>query len=241
MTDLNTQIKAFTAAQVQGFELMNSVLKNLQMGINERQLVKQITEAAPKFGFNHWFSRPVIHFDYSSRPRIGPSENRVLKPSTVVQIHLKPATDSAYANLGLSFCPDGNPPPIIAAAKELCTATSTYASHLKCVGELFVFATSWANNHRCRLNNERHIGHQCRGPDGVHGLMWPKSARLHTTLRRHQIQWYNPRRLNGIFAIQPDLSSDDRRAGFAEIICVTEDNRWVLGRENMSDIGQWDL
>ena len=47
-----------------------------------------------------------------------------------------------------------------------------------------------------------------------------------------------PKDLNGIYAIQPDLSSDGRRAGFAEIIAVTEEGRWALGRNSMDD---WPL
>lgn len=234
------EIEAFTEAQTQGFRLMNHVLSGLSAGISEVQLLDYIRQNASQFGFNNWFSRPVIHFDYKMRTRIGPSISRLLKANTVVQLHLKPATNFAYANIGLSFCLDGNPPPIIGQAKELTKATATFAAHLKCVGELFVFATSWANNHRSKLNNESHIGHQCKSP-ATGDPFWPQSARVKALLRRNQIQWYNPRRLSGVYAIQPDLSCDGRRAGFAEIIAVTEENRWVLGRESMSDIGSWDL
>ena len=236
----SADIDAFTEAQTQGFRLMNHILKGLDAGISEVQLLEYIEQEAKKFGFTDWFSRPVIHFDYTMRTRIGPSKNRKLTPLTVVQIHLKPATEHAYANLGLSFCLNGNPPPIISQARELTKATTTFAAHMKCIGELFVFARSWANNHRCKLNNETHIGHECTSPS-PNGWLWPKSARLAALLRRNQVQWYNPRRLNGVYAIQPDLSSDGRRAGFAEIIAVTEEGRWALGRESMDEIGHWEV
>ena len=60
-----------------------------------------------------------------------------------------------------------------------------------------------------------------------------------TQLRRYQVQWFNPRPLDGIYAIHPDIRQDNRRLGFAELILVTPDERRALGRDSMSDLCQF--
>ena len=67
-----------------------------------------------------------------------------------------------------------------------------------------VFAESWATNHRTELDQES-IGHLCF-PNlnaGLFGQFWPNSMRGLTQLRRYQVQWFNPRPLDGIYAFTP--------------------------------------
>ena len=70
-------------------------------------------------------------------------------------------------------------------------------------------------------------------------LAWPYSARALSLLRRNQVQWYNPRRMKGLFAIHPFIQKHDSFAGFAELIYVDEDTKKILGRESLNEIGNW--
>jgi len=237
MTSSSSIISNFDRDQRNAIALMNSCLPLLQHGMSELEVVRLFEQRASNFGFLGFLRRPVVHFDYRPVFRWGPSEQRCIKKGSVVQIHIQPYSDEAFGNIGLSFSFDSPDLPIVHKARELCIATSTFAGYTKKSGELIVFAQSWATNHRTKLDQES-IGHFVlpNSNSGLFGSFWPRSMRLMTQLRRYQIQWFNPRPLNGIYAIHPDIRQDNRRLGFAELILVTPEERRVLGRESMTEL-----
>ena len=56
-------------------------------------------------------------------------------------------------------------------------------------------------------------------------------------LRRYQVQWFNPRRLQGIFALHPFITRHEQFAGFAELLFVQDDQKIILGRSDISEVG----
>ena len=240
---LPQQIQYFHRDQQQAIALLEQVLGELTLGQSERDVLEILYKRSPEFGFTGWVRTPVVHFDYRLSLRFGPSDSRCLQRGSVVQIHLQPSSPQAFANTGVSFTFQSGQLPIVEQAKELCIATCTFASHFKRAGELYVFADSWCNNHRNTLNKSS-IGHICLSPDqaSVPPFPWPTNMRIRSQLRRHQLQWYNPRELNGIYAVHPDIKQDGRRAGFAEMIYIDETMRIALGRDDFGEICtfQWD-
>ena len=234
---LPQQIQHFHRDQQQAIALLQRVLGELRIDQSERDVLHILHTLSPDFGFTGWVRTPVVHFDYRLSLRFGPSESRRLQRGSVVQIHLQPCSNEAFANTGVSFTFQSGQLPIVTQAKELCIATCTFANHFKRAGELFVFADSWCTNHRNYLNKSS-IGHICLSPEqaSVPLLTWPMNMRIRSQLRRHQLQWYNPRELNGVYAVHPDIKQDGRRAGFAEMIYIDETMRIALGRNEFSEI-----
>ncbi|MEL6346691.1 MAG: hypothetical protein AAFV53_26495, partial [Myxococcota bacterium] len=140
--------------------------------------------------------------------------------------------------LGVSFAFDAETEPaVVKEARDLCRATCGFASRYKCVGELFVFAQSWANNRRLKLGARRSIGHACFPREGLAAAAWPRAARMSIHLRRNQIQWFNPRRMAGIYAVNPPIIVGDRVAAFEEMVFINGDSRLVIGRDSFDEIG----
>ena len=230
-------IANFDRDQHNAIRLMNHCLPMIQHGMSETAVIELFEEHVASFGFLGFLRRPVVHFDHRPTFRWGPSSNRILTKGAVVQLHIQPYSNEAFGNTGVSFTFDAPTIPIVTKARDLCIATSTFAGHTKKSGELIVFAQSWATNHRTELDQES-IGHFCfpNSNAGLFGQLWPNSMRGLTQLRRYQLQWFNPRPLDGIYAIHPDIRQDNRRLGFAELLLVTPEERRVLGRESMTDI-----
>ena len=240
MTTSSTVIANFDRDQRNAIRLMNHCLPMINKGMSETAVIELFEQQVVNFGFLGFLRRPVVHFDHRPTFRWGPSSNRTLKKGAVVQLHIQPFSEEAFGNTGLSFTFDAPNIPIVTKAHDLCIATSTFAGHTKKAGELMVFAESWATNHRTELDQES-IGHLCfpNSNAGLFGQLWPNSMRGLTQLRRYQVQWFNPRPLDGIYAIHPDIRQDNRRLGFAELILVTPDERRALGRDSMSNLCQF--
>lgn len=243
--DADAELSAFENAQQQGLALLQHTLDQIAIGQSERDIYNYIHDIASDFGFSDWLRPPVVHIDYGSEQRFFASPFRKLRRGSVVQLHLQPTTTCAFANVGITVCFGMPAPPIVEQARELCIATCTFANHFKCTGELFVFAHSWCTNNRTVLNNERHIGYKATARIGhntplqsVLSPLWPLDARAAILLRRNQLQWYNPRPLLGIYAIQPEIKQDQRRAGFAELILITAEERRILGRGSLDELCQ---
>ena len=66
----SADIDAFTEAQTRCRWLMNHILKGLDAGISEVQLLEHIEQEAKKFGFTDW-PETRHSFDYTMRTRIG--------------------------------------------------------------------------------------------------------------------------------------------------------------------------
>jgi hypothetical protein len=236
------QIDYFHRDQKNAISLMHRVLGLIEIGQSEKYILQMFRNLASEYGFIGWLRTPVVHFDYRLSQRFGPSNRRILKKSSVVQIHIQPCSKEAFGNIGTSFSFQSANAPIISGAEQLCVATCTFANHFKKAGELFIFADSWCTNNRIKLNKNS-IGHFCftRVDKGMGVGPWPQNMRLMTQLRRYQLQWYNPRSLKGIYAIHPDIVQDGRRAGFAELLYIDENKRIALGRDSFSDVCKWKL
>ncbi len=237
MTTLPPAVQMFDRDQRQAIQLLNDIIAELTEDISELEVLDLLEQRCLSLGFLGFIRRPVVHFNYRPSFRMGPSKSRQLKRGSVVQIHIQPYSKEAFGNIGVSFGFKTPDLPILKVAKELCIATSTFAGYTKKAGELVVFSQSWATNHLTELNRPS-IGHCCfpNSPGGLIGSLWPRSMRLLTQMRRYQVQWYNPRPLDGIYALHPDIKQDNRRAGFAEMIWVSPEDRIVLGRESMNDL-----
>src|SRR5690606_11936954 len=163
---------------------------------------------------------------------------KTLAPGRHVAIDLAPATGEAFGDLGVSLVFGAPEDDLVRGAREICRATCGFASRLKCVGELFVFARSWANNRQLQLATERAVGHACLPPEGPWALSYPRAARYATLLPRHQIRMLNPQRMRGIWAIRPPVTDGSgARLGFEEMILVDDDGRHVLGRDHLDELG----
>ena len=155
-----------------------------------------------------------------------------------MEINLAPSNESAFGNLGHAFVFDSDEEPeILAQARELCRASCGFSNRFKCTGEVFVFAQAWAVNRSKSLGRARSVGHRCFPRSGRSGLHWPKMARAAIYLRRNQIGWFNHRRMDGIYAIQPRLVSPQKGLSFQEMIFVEEHGQRILGRDHFDEIG----
>ncbi|MEC7987698.1 MAG: hypothetical protein VX278_21195 [Myxococcota bacterium] len=199
------------------------------MSIDDIQ--QQIRSIAHQYEFQGWFRPPFVRID-------GKQSNRRLHKGSLIQLHLQPTSEDSFGSVGLSKNFQAVDQPVVQIAQELCHATCTFANRWKCVGELFVFARSWCTNHRVELEHRYHIGHRCFSKEEL-PIGWPYGARALALLRRNQVQWYNPRRMKGLFAIHPFVQKYDQFAGFAELVYVDENTKKVLGRDSFDDIGVW--
>jgi hypothetical protein len=228
---------AFERAQAATIALTRSVVNGLQPGMSERDvclMARRMADEQPLF--TGWFHTPEVYFDrVASR---WPSRDRgTLRPGTLVQIDLAPATDDAFGKFGYSFTFQGEEHAAVTEARRICQATCGFSSRFKCVGELFVFAHSWANNHRIELHARHAIGHTCLPREGLTNTQWPLMARMATRLRRNQVQWYNPRRILGIYTVNPPVHHNGRVAAFEEMIYIDGETKRVLGRTDIDQIG----
>lgn len=228
---MNTFLSDFTDAQTKTIQLLRKCISLLEEGMSVNTITQLILAEAQNYGFTGWVRPPLVQI------RNVEKNTTTLQKGSHLQIHLQPATSTAFGSSGTTLSFKQDEAPIVAKAKELCKAICIYANSRKCIGELFVFARSWSNNHRGQLTNDQNIGHICLPPSSLTKYGWPKSVRLVTAFRRNQVQWYNPRPTLGIYAIHPFITINNEQAGFAEMVAIDEDNRHVLGRENVEDIG----
>ena len=229
---MNNFLKEFKDAQSQSILLLRKCISSLEAGMSISTITKMTKTEANKLGFTGWVRQPFIRIQ-----NIEATDN-LLQNGSIVQIHLQPATSQAFGSIGTTITFKAPDPPVVAKAKELCKAICIYANSRKCVGELFVFARSWSNNHRGQLTNDQNIGHICLPPSSITKYGWPKSFRLVSAFRRNQVQWYNPRFTLGIYAVHPFISINGLQAGFAEMIAVSEDEKHLLGRRSFENVGE---
>ena len=151
----------------------------------------------------------------------------------------KPAAQpDAFGDFGYALAFETEEEPkLLGQARELCRAACGFSNRFKCTGEVFVFAQAWAVNRGLSLGKNNAIGHRCFPRQGRTAWQWPKIARAAILLRRNQVQWFNHRRMNGIYALQPRLVSPDQGISFEEMIFVLDHNRRVLGRDSIDEVG----
>ncbi len=239
MTEPAELLPAFLDAQQRTIALVGSVAEALGEGMSERDGVALAQERAKAAGFSGWFHPPRVRFGapMQMRPTDRPRSSPPLQQGAVVELELAPCTDQAFGHSGISFAfATAAQPVIVDHARELCRGVIGYSSRYKCTGELFVFAQAWTNNRRGNLGGQDSVGYQVRGP-GLPGP-WPLTTRAWSLLRRNQVQYYNPRRMNGIYVVRPRAAIEGAGALFAEMILVTPEQKLILGRESLDQVGQ---
>ena len=219
----------FDQAQRTSISILNEVEQRLRVNMTQQDIEKCILDSAQKHGSTGWLRPPLIRI--STKTGI-----RGLQKGSILQIHIQPVFKDVFGSVGKTISFQIQDEHIVEQAKELCLATCTFANRRKCIGELFVFAHSWCTNHRVELEHKKNIGHRCFSKEESPWL-WPYSARALSVLRRHQIQWFNPRRMEGIFAVHPFIERYELFAGFAEMIYVNEEKRILVGRDSFDDLG----
>jgi len=224
-------LSIFEETQTKSILLLKELYAQLQENMSHKEIHTLLKQQSERYGFKGWLRPPFVRIN-------GKTRNQRLTKGALIQIHLQPLSKTAFGSVGLSKNFQTDPLPIIKQAQELCVATTTFANRWKCVGELFVFARSWCTNHRVELEHTHHIGHQCFVAADL-PFAWPYSARALTLLRRHQIQWFNPRRFSGVYAVHPFIRKYDHFAGFAELLYIDENTKKVLGRDSLDEIGVW--
>jgi len=237
---LPPEIQAFDHAQKLTIQLTRALVDNLEEGMNELEVGELAIEQARAFGFSGWFHKPEVRFGGNISMFHRPSIQKKLAPGTLVELDLAPSTDDAFGDLGVGLAfGTTDEPELVHEAREACRAVCGFASRFKTVGELFVFARSWANNHRMDLGNARSIGHACPLPQGPLGLAWPQAARASIFLRRYQIHFLNPRRLQGLWALTPRVVSGGIGMCFEEIAFIGDEHKRILGREDITEVGTY--
>ena len=233
-------IEEFDQTQRKSFLLLSRCVASLREGMTEAELDQEVRGMARDLGFDGWFHPPEIQFGQRTTSNAIwkiPSKTNQLRTGDLVVLDLGPAEGDTYGDVGVTVAFGGDEPPVLEVARECVRATCGFASQWKTVGELFVFSKAWAVNHRLTLGSTRSIGHAILPKEGLLTMNFPRSAHAATWLRRNQIRFLNPARLEGIWALRPMLSDGENGAAFEEIIVVTGDTKKVLGRDSIAEIG----
>ncbi len=193
--------------------------------------------AAEARGFRGFFRPPVVRFDPTTR-RFALPRPHALAPGMLVEIVLLPATREAFGHVAISLRFEGEPDPLVTGARETCRAVLGFANRTKTSGELHVFAKAWANNHRLRLTG-RSIGFHGPSPEGAFSVAWPRGAWALTRLRRYQLEHLNPRPVRGVYAVRPRVALGDRAASFGELLFVDGEEKRIVGRESLDEVGTY--
>lgn len=227
--------EAFARIQERTLVVATRIRDDLQAGMSERDIEHLARVIARSEGLAHWFRPP------EARIEPGPgllhhATRRRLHPGMHVELLLMPATQLAFGHVATTFAWRGPEHPLLEEARATTRAVCGFANRWKCTGELFVFARAWANNHRIRLADVDSIGFAVFPPGSR--LPYPLSAWARSRLRRHQIQFFNPRRLDGLWAVRPRVAVGRRAAAFGELLLIDGERKHVLGRNDLSEVGQ---
>ena len=231
-------IAAFEDAQRRTFALLADVVRSLRSGAVEDACVRFAIRSAEARGFIGFFRPPVIRFDPTAQRFALPSR-RTLRSGMLVEIVLMPVTRDALGHVAITVPFEGDDP-LCDGARETCRAVLGFANRTKTSGELHVFAKAWANNHRARLTG-RSIGFHCPSREGAFGVAWPRGAWALTRLRRHQLEHLNPRPLRGVYAVRPRIAIGVHAASFGELLYVDEEEKTIVGRTSLDDVGSLNL
>ncbi len=229
---------AFEHAQTETIAAVARTVAALDTGMSELDIARRLEAEVADRGFVSWFQRPRVLFGAPVKPRLRMSEDQKLAVGTLVEIDLAPANADAFGDFTttIAFGVDEEPP-LVKDARDLCRATCGFASRWKCTGELFVFADAWSTNRRGSLGDADAIGHVCLPRRGRSGWAWPYAARAAIQMRRHQVHWFNHRRMHGFYALAPRFVRKDRACGFGEMVYVDGGTRMVVGRADGSKLG----
>ncbi len=236
------QVARFDDAQRRAIGLLSAVIAGLEMDQSEKDISRHAEQLLGEWGFEGWFYPPEVQIGSRSRRAAiwrPPSASVRLQRGQHLMLALGPYGGSACGDTGTTLVFQAPDSPLVEAARACTAATCGYASSLKCVGELFVFARTWAANNRFNLANARSIGHALLPPPGADSPFHARRAHATTWLRRHQVHFLNPRRIAGMFTVAPQLASSEAGARFREVIYVGESGKRILGRSGPEDIGRF--
>ncbi|MEC7947291.1 MAG: M24 family metallopeptidase [Myxococcota bacterium] len=228
----------FDDAQRRTIALFREVKAAVGPGMTERDIVDLMEARANGHGFDRWFDRPHVRFHAPRRmPHLPDGEDKS-RVGTIVEIDAGPADADAYGDFGTAFViGDGPEPDVVRQSRELLRACCGFASRWKCTGEVFVYADAWARNRALTLGDSNSVGHVCFPRLGRTAPLWPTLARAAIVARRHQVQWFNHRRMHGLYALQPRLVAGENGCGFEEMILIDGDSKRALGRDSFDEIG----
>jgi methionine aminopeptidase len=235
-------IAQFDQAQRRAIALLTDVVSQLREGQTEVDIAALAQDRLQTFGFDSWYHPPEVRIGarINGRFPFRRSSSQVrLGAEDLVEIDLGPATADAFGDTGGTFSLGDALPPVVEVSRDCVKAICGFASRWKTTGELFVYAKAWAANYRLSLASERSIGHAVLPREGLLDNGWPRSAHWLTLLRRHQIHFLHPVRLNGLYAVRPKLTDGSMAASFEEMIVVTPDECRVLGRDSLQDVGRF--
>lgn len=238
--DLPDTIREFDEAQRRAIAMLRDVTQRLEAGMSERDITELAEGRLGDHGFDRWYHPPEVRVGSAigGRSLRGASKRRRLETGGLVGIDLGPSTDRAYGDVGTTLCfgsADGEPS-VVGVARECVRASCGYASRWKTVGEIFIFATAWAVNHRMELANGNAVGHRVLPREGLVANGFPRSAHLACVLAPNRIHRLNPVRMSGMFAIRPVVRHGETAASFEEIVYIHDDVRKVLGRDSLAEI-----
>jgi hypothetical protein len=227
---------AFEHAQFETIAAVARTVNALDVGMTELDIAHRLEAEVSDRGFVSWFQRPRVLFGAPPKPRLRMSADQKLKRGTLVEIDLAPANADAFGDFTttLAFGVDEEPA-IVSDARALCRGACGFASRWKCTGEVYVFADAWANNRRASLGDAGAIGHMCLPRRGRSGWAWPYAARVAIQMRRHQVHWYNHRRMHGFYALAPRLVRGEHACAFGEMVYIDGDTRMIVGRKAESE------
>ena len=239
---LPAAFRPFDDAQRRTIALTADVVCPLEAGMSERDILDIAETRLRDHGFTTWYHPPELRVRPFGNGSIlkRPSATTRLNPGDLVSLDLGPSSATAYGDFGttITFAPsDDTELAVLSVARDCIRAACGYASRWKTSGEIAIFAQAWAVNQRMTLAQKETIGHRILPREGMLAVGFPKSAHAATLLRRNKMHRLNPVRLNGMFAIRPEVDDHGHRASFEEIIYVDGDQKGVLGRASNAEVG----
>jgi len=236
------QFRPFDDAQRRAIALTSDVVRRLEAGMSERDIHELAETRLGSHGFSGWYHAPEVRvrpFGDAGLLR-RPSATTKLEPGDMVSIDVGPADGSAYGDFGTTVtfaAADDTEATVLSVARDCIRASCGYSSRWKTMGEIVIFAQAWAVNHRMTLAQKENVGHRIIAKEGWTSVGFPKSAHAATLMRRNQLHRLNPTRMNGMFAIRPEVDDKGHRASFEEIVYVDGDAKGVLGRDSLAEVG----
>ncbi len=237
---LPPDIAAFDDAQRRAIAMLGDITRRLEAGMSERDVYELAETRLGEHGFEGWYHPPEVAINRGGPSRWPfPSSRRKLAPGHLISIDIGPAGGEAYGDAGTTVhFGGGEEPAVLAQARECVRGCCGYASRWKTCGEIYIFAAAWAVNNRMALGNKRAVGHRILPRAGVLATGFPLSAHAAVLLPKNRLHRLNPVRMDGMFAIRPEIVLGDVSASFEEMIYIHEDVRIVLGRDSLRQIGE---
>lgn len=235
--------RPFDDAQRRAIALTSDVVRRLEAQMSERDILGLFEARSSEYGFRGWYHTPEVRIRPFGAAGLlhRPSADTRLSPGDMVELDVGPADGDAYGDFGTTVvfgAAAGEPEPAVLAVARDCTRASCgYSSRWKTMGEIVIFAQAWAVNHRMTLAQKETAGHRIVTRDGWTRVGFPASAHAANLLRRNQLHRLNPTRMQGMFAVQPELDDKGHRAKFEEIVYVDGDAKGVLGRASLAEVG----